>query len=466
MGGAGKRSPLDLRVRQRIANWLKGREFLRSALVLVSGTALAQLIMLLTLPLLTRLYAPEDFSVLALYLGIITIVASAACLGFDMAVAMPSSDRDAVHLLILAAASACLVALILSVLVAFWHPDWFRENAAVRLYEYRWLLPLGVLLTALFTAVQFYAVRRRAFLRLSTARVCQAFIGTALQAGGALLQWVPGGLLIGQMLASGGGILYLLPWIRRANSGLDCDKVSLARLRALAYEYRRFPQFTTFESLTNNIAIQLPIILIAMWLAGPEAGFLFLAMRVMQTPIGMVGSAIGQVYLSKAPETRRSGMLSELTGSVLHGAIKVGVLPIACMGVVAPGLFDWLFGESWSRAGELVSWMAPWLLLQYLASPISMVMHVQERQRMMLLLTCGGVVIRLGALLMSAVLLPSWVSEVYALSGTVFYLLCLLVFGKTAGLQNKQWLSLVGSFSLYALLGLFLGLLMNKLLGW
>src|SRR5690606_42020419 len=54
---------------------LPTNSFARGVSVLVGGTAGAQMILVLAAPLLTRLYSPEDFGVLAVYVGLLAIAA-------------------------------------------------------------------------------------------------------------------------------------------------------------------------------------------------------------------------------------------------------------------------------------------------------------------------------------------------------------------------------------------------------
>jgi hypothetical protein len=65
--------------------------------------------------------------------------------------------------------------------------------------------------------------------------------------------------------------------------------------------YRRFPVYSTWEALANSAAIHVPVILVAAVAAPDEAGYLMLAMYVLQAPMSLIGAAVGQVYLSKAP---------------------------------------------------------------------------------------------------------------------------------------------------------------------
>ena len=81
----------------------------KSTGVLVGGTAFAQALTILVLPILTRLYTPDDFSLLAVYTAILAIVSSVACLRFEIAIPLPSSDDVAIRLVCLALLSVVAV---------------------------------------------------------------------------------------------------------------------------------------------------------------------------------------------------------------------------------------------------------------------------------------------------------------------------------------------------------------------
>jgi len=203
-------------------------------------------------------------------------------------------------------------------------------------------------------------------------------------------------------------------------------------------KYKKFPQFTTFETLANSAGIQIPIILIASLAIGAEAGFLFLAMRVMQAPMALIGGSVAQVYLSNAPEEDRAGNLGQFTEKVIDSLVKVGVGPIIFFGIVAPSVFSILFGPDWARAGVLVTWMVPWFIFQFIASPISMSMHVKSMQKRMLAITIVGGVLRIGSLFFVATFSADWLSESYAISSGVFYFFCLCIFSACAGVPGKK----------------------------
>ncbi|SFO79898.1 oligosaccharide flippase family protein [Pseudomonas borbori] len=412
--------------------------FVRSVFILVSGSALSQVIMILVLPLLTRLYTPGDFSVLAVYVAALGIISIAACLRFDIAIPIPEHDTDAANLLAIALFSTSCIALFTCAVV------WIGADEIVELLKqqglrpYLWLLPAGVFFSGTYSALQYWTTRKKNFSVIAKTRMSQSIVGAGAQVGIGLLGHGPFGLLLGQMLSSGAGIISLSRIIiNRDRSALQ--NITLSGMRKMFRAYDRFPKYSTLEAIFNSAAIQMPIIIIAALAAGAEAGFLMLALKVMQAPMGLVGGAVAQVYLSRAPEEYRNGTLGGFTADTLSGLVKVGIGPLLFLGIIAPDAFVVVFGDEWRRAGELVAWMTPWIALQFISSPVSMVMHVTERQRFMLYLTSAGFLLRVIGVIGGALYLPNYIVEIYAVTGALFYLACFVIFSNLSGVRVSDF---------------------------
>ena len=440
--GAGK--PTRFLAARENFKKIQQNSFVRATTVLVGGTAFAQTILVLALPLLTRLYTPDDFSALAVYISLLGIISTAACLRFDIAIPMPERDEDAANLLALALLFGVGTSATAGVLVFFYHEEFAGFVGNLKIAPYLWLVPLGVFFASSYSSLQFWAVRKKAFRSVAMTRMTQAVGGVGTQAA---LGWAgisPLGLLLGHLVSSGAGIFGL------ARRMIKVDRAAITginpqEMRRLFKKYDRYPRYSTFEALANTAGVQLPIILIAAAAIGPEAGFLMLAMRVMQAPMALVGTAVGQVYLSRAGDEHRVGNLGGFTADILGGLVKTGVGPLLFCGIIAPQVFPLVFGEEWGRAGVLVSWMTPWFVVQFLASTVAMSLHVTNNQRSAMILQALGFVFRVGGVLFSGVYLSSSVSEVYAVSGFLFYSLYLTVIGRVAGLKVKLLLRRIAS---------------------
>jgi O-antigen/teichoic acid export membrane protein len=418
--------------------------FARSVSVLVGGTALAQGLGLLALPLLTRFYTPEDFSLLAVYVAILTILGAVSCMRLDAAIPLPESDEDAANLLALALSSAVIVVVLTGLVVLVFGPSLADAIGRPEIAPYLWLVPFGVGLMGFYSSFQYVAVRQKAFTLIARTKMRQAIVGLGLQIGMGWAGIVPLGLLLGHALMSGAGVVVLaLRIFNQSAGGISWTVVSWPRMRQTLHSYRRFPQYSVAEDLTNNAGIQLPILLIAAYLVGPEAGLLFLAMRAVGTPMTIVGGAVAQVYYSHAADYDRQGTLSSETTRVFKRLSRLLVLPLLAIGPFAPDLFRLAFGSDWERVGVIVVMMLPWYAFRLIASPISMVMHVRMRQRLMLAMTVAGMALRVLPLLVVLFFAPDWATLVFAITSALFYGLILVVFLKVAGLSTLALTQLV-----------------------
>lgn len=411
-------------LRGRLSALLSG-EFLRDVLKLASGTVLGRLIALAALPLVTRLYSPEDFALLAVYLSIVSIVSVAACLRLEIAIPLADNDDDAVNLLALALLGLGLVtslALALTLLMPARLAGWLGKP---EIAPYLWLVPLGIAMAGTYSALQFWTTRARRFGHIARTRIGQATAGviTILSLGWAGV--VPMGLLLGNVLNIGAGGLGLGIHALRTDRR-KFRSLTPRRMRGTLRKYCRYPVYSTPEALFNIAGIQVPVLLIAAH-GGAEAGFLLLAMQIMTAPMTLLGSSISQVYMSRAAQEYREGRLAPFTLAIMRRLVMVGVGPLILAGALAPIVFPWIFGAQWARAGEIVTWLVPWMALQFIASPVSMVMFVVARQRGMLALTTFGALVRIGSVLVATcVNLP--LIELFATSSAVFYAICCVVF--------------------------------------
>ncbi|HMN13116.1 MAG TPA: hypothetical protein PKD55_12415, partial [Bellilinea sp.] len=150
------------------------------------------------------------------------------------------------------------------------------------------------------------------------------------------------------------------------------------------------------------------------------------------------GSSISQVYVSRAPGELQAGRLAEFTAAILRRLMQIGIAPLILVGLIAPHAFPLVFGTGWTRAGEIVALMVPWIILQFLASPVSMVMFVVEQQRSMLLLTLSGAILRVGAVGFAIIAGGDHIIAALVSSSALYYGACLVVFRKAAGIRFRR----------------------------
>lgn len=434
---------LVARVQALLNRLLPRASFVRNVGVLAGGTAVAQAIGVLALPVITRLYTPADFSVLAVYASILGIVAGVACLRLEIAIPLPARDEDAANLL--AVALLCSTALsLLAALLVWWVPEHI-VNAVGQpgLRPFLWMVPFGIWLSSSYAAIQFCATRKKRFAAIAKTRIGQTIGSTVTQlAGGFFSAAGPFGLLLGPLISGGTGVFGLARTAWRENKQA-LHSITWTDMRRVFRTHDRFPKYSTLEAFANNGAIQLPVIIIAAAAVAPEAGYLFLAMKAMAIPMSLIGGAVSQVYLSRAPDEHRAGQLDAFTLKTVGGLFQTGVGPLLFAGMVSPAFFPLVFGASWQPAGEMVAWMTPWFILQFVSSPVSMSLHVTNNQHTALQLQFFGFALRVGSVWLGTIYAAEYVFEIYAVTGFVFYTVYLLVVARITGIKTQDLLLLV-----------------------
>lgn len=348
--------------------------------LLVGGTASAQFLLVLVAPLLTRLYSPEDFGLLAVYSSLLALIGVISSLRYELAIPLPEDDVEAANVAVLCLALVLLNTLLTSIFVLF-----MREYIAMvldvpKLADYLWLLPLGVLLTGIYSVFNYLAVRSKNFGNIARTKLSQALATIVIQ----LTAFKMGGiaLLFGQVAGQGMGTITLG---LQALKSSGFKQVSWTGIKIAAIRYRRFPAYSTPDAFANSAGIQLPPIMIASLFGPAAAGLFSLAHRILNLPITLLGRAIGQVFFSNGAEAFRAGTLGILVSDLQVNLIKFGMIPAILIFIFGPICFPLIFGDGWRLIGDISQWMIPWLYFQFISSPLSTVFIIKEKQSELLI---------------------------------------------------------------------------------
>lgn len=396
--------------------------FLKAVSVLVGGTAFAQLIGFLCLPILTRLYTPEDYSVLGVYVAIVAILAVISCLRFDIAIPIPENENDGKALLLLSFLSNTIFSIILYAVLFISYPYIQHYKIIDQLSYWIWLIPLGVFVSGFYSALQFWATRHKRFKDIAKTRMTQAISGNAASLAGGMFSVGFGGLIVGQFLNFSGGLFKLAVSAKK-----DLAAIKSSPLKATFVKFSNFPKFSTLEALANTSAIYLPLIVVSFFIIGPEVGYLILAMKILGIPMGLLGSSFAQVYISNAPAYYAKNELYLYSITIIKKIFKLIIIPFIGLAVVSPFIFGYVLGDQWKDLGEYIVWMIPWYFMQMLVSPISMSLHIINEQKIALLLQILGLLIRIGGLLFCLFFYKEKAIAYYIFSGFIFYFLYFLI---------------------------------------
>lgn len=414
---------------------LPKNQFARGVSVIIGGTAGAQILSVLAAPILTRLYSPDDFGILAVFTAVLAFFTVVSAGRYELAIPLPDNDQEAADLTMLGFSLVVFTTVISAVIFLLWPQQIAATINAPQLANYLWLIPLGVFFLGSYQVFNKWAVRQKQFTVIAKTSVYQSIGTLAIQLGGYSLGPLSlvGGHAIGQGVGASGLAISAL---KRP----ELKKVSWLGIRKQARRFKEFPIFSTWTALFNTASLQFaPIMFVAMF-GATVTGLYALTLRIITLPSSLIGNAVGSVFLSAAPEARRNGSLAELVTKLHSRLAMAGALPLAILLFFGPDLFALVFGEEWRKAGVYSQWMAPWIYLQFQWSPLSMLATVLELQRQALIAQMITFIVRFGSIIISLYFGYSADNSIFifAVVSAVVYLLIMFWFMTKAGVKIRS----------------------------
>jgi len=350
---------------------VRNSEFARHVSTLATGTLLAQIIGLLAGPIVTRLYAPENYAVLALFTAIISTIAPAASGCYGMAVVIAKDEEDGNGLLVLALWLAGVVSLLILLVFTLGHRHLKQLLGADSLGIWWFFIPVVLFLTAAVSAFRYYANRHKHYALISKVLVAQALFGATISISLGVGGFQTDGLLISSLLGAVFGTVLLLYFYHKEFSLLEWRPSS--KMWDLSKKYKQFPIYGASTSFLDGITSALPVLMLTKFFPPAIVGQFALGLRVFSAPLSFISSSVSQVHLRKVAE------LTHFDASSLLGyTLKLSLLLLMIAGIPSlllyffiPSLFAFVFGTAWRHAGEILSILLPSLVIKFVASSVS-----------------------------------------------------------------------------------------------
>lgn len=356
-------------------NIVARKGFIRSVATLFTGTTIAQLIPLIISPILTRMYSPAEFGILAIFVALASIIGVVASGRYEFAVMQASSDTAAKTLVVLSfivtllTSITLLVVILVLINVSFF--SFLDENIRFWLY----LVPVSVASLGVFQTLNYWFNRNKNYKAIAAAKIFQSAINVLTSLSLFFVTILPAfGLVFAHILAQIIAAAYLL---KKTDFGRADFRVKRTDIIYNAKLFYRFPLISAPGALLNTIAIQMPVIYVSKFYDLVSAGYFNFVYRIIGGPLSLLSAAISQVFLQKIT----SGNPKNLYKNVLLAAL---ILFFVCLPVVlvisiwGPEIFGFIFGYHWLVAGEFAKILIFSIAVRFIVSPLSMVVAVDR----------------------------------------------------------------------------------------
>jgi O-antigen/teichoic acid export membrane protein len=410
----------------------------RNLVVVASGTAAAQAITIAFSPVITRMYGPEAFGLLGVFLALVAIFTPISALTYPIAIVLPKYDSDAKGIIKLSFWLAFFISTITAVVLFFVGDNLLQFIGSEAISSYILLIPITMFFSATLQIVQQWQIRKKQFKMTAQIAAIQSLIINSAKALLGLMNPIPLVLIIIAVLGPAIHTFMIMLGIKfKKNTQADMLNLYKAKtIKQLVYDYRDFPLYRAPQVFINTASQSLPILMLAAFFGPTSAGFYTLAKMVMGMPISLIGQAFTDVFYPKITESANNGenILPLLIKSTLI-LFVIGIIPFGIVIVFGPFLFGFIFGPEWVMAGEYARWLALFFHFNFINKPSVAVVSVLNLQRGLLIYEIFSTGSKVLALIIGFYWFQSdvWSIALFSIFGVIAYIAMIYwIFKKTA----------------------------------
>jgi O-antigen/teichoic acid export membrane protein len=364
----------------------------------MTGTTIAQAIPILISPILTRIYSPDDFGELQIFMSIVAIFGVIATFRYELAIMLPKEEKDAKSLLTLSLFISLVISAVVGLFVVLFKNDMAEMLSNKKVAPLLYFIPLTVFFMGVTQAFNYWSTREKTFRRNAASRISQSMgiAGTNLGLGfsktGSL------GLIIGNVAGQFLAAL-VLAWKTIFNFKSFRKDISKKLIKENAKKYKNFALINTPHALMDSLQDNGIVFILLYYFTSSLLGLYSFAFRILKAPVGLISGAIYQVFFERASKaqyenTNLQAMVIRMYGNLF----LIGFPAFLILFIFAPPLFGFIFGEKWYISGEIAQILTPWLFLNFLASPVSSLAIIMNKQKEAMLITVVDISLRVAAL--------------------------------------------------------------------
>lgn len=415
-------------VMRNLLKKIKKGSFVKNVAILMSGTAISQGIIIAATPILTRLYDPSDFGILALYTSIISILTVIVAWRYELAIVLPESDKEASDILKLSISIVFIMSIISFVFMSLFYERVTSMLGVQSIDYFIYVIPFSLLFLGLYECLKFWSTRQKHYKRLSISNVFKAKASVGTQVGSGVIGIGSVGLVAGQIIGQMMASLVLLFQVVRDDRKLLFRRSEFKEIQALAKRYSDLPLYSAPQATINSVSKNVPAILLTAYFGTAVVGLYALALKLLQLPITLLGNTFMQVFFQKATEVvNKKGDVYKLYKKAVSKLFIIGILPTIFIILFAPLLFKVVLGEEWLEAGIYAQWLILWLFMFFVNRPSIIMIRIINWHKFHLVSEIIFMVMKIMAIIIGATYYDQLVSIIlYSLVSTAHYLILLV----------------------------------------
>lgn len=404
---------------------IKENNFYRNISILTSGTILAQIISIVTLPLLSRIYTEKAFGEFSLISSVAAIVLGLITLGLSSAIMVPEDDQSSNQIFGTVLITQFILATVFIAICLLISP-WYQLFSTSISYVFAcFLMYLYILATNVMSLMTVSLNRKMMYKVLFRNSLINAFATLFVTVPIGFLNGNAAGYLIGSIIGSVIAILQMMHNYNPLNTRINIKTMCL-----VFCEYKDYIIFQCPANFVGNLAIQLPTQFLGNFYGNEALGGYGMCQKLLAIPSRIIGSPISTVYFSTVSEYHREGKkVGKFTFSLISKILLASFFPAIIIMLFGKEIFIFILGDNWGGAGVIASILVIKFILSFCNQCTSYLRVALGLQRVNLYMTIIQIFVTIITLLIGYYLQHNIIGAVllYAIGDTLFQMCSMII---------------------------------------
>lgn len=401
---------------------IKKSRFFKDSSYMVLSTIIMQLIALLTLPVLSRLFTPENFGLHATFRASLVILSIIVTLKLETAIVLPKTylgknkvyNTSIINVLVIT-----LVLVFLYFILKLFHVDLMelvfnRDDFRILL-----LVIFGSFFLALTSINQSMLVSLKKFKKIAVSRLILP-IGFFLFS--ILFYFVSDNslnLLFAQLFA-----YIVLFYYLQKNISINFKNFYKSNYFSVIKKYSDIVKYTSSTSLMNTVSLNIPSLLLLGFFGAEFLGFYAIGAKLISLPSQFISASFSQVFYKKVVDIHNSNPshLYSFVRKVMYSLLAIGIIVFTVVYFVLPYIIPFILGPSWVPAIEIMQYLCLWQALRIVNGPTSTLTILLNKQKKLLIFEIMFLVVRIVSIWLPFYMGYSAIFSIlsFAITGVIF----------------------------------------------
>lgn len=350
----------------------------------MTGNVLSQLVLIITAPLITRFYLPEDFAVYAAVMTIVNMTNVLTTLRLERGILICNNIGECKCII-----SFIKLTFIFYILISF--VIYFLIVKFINLPNNLYLktfqeFGLFALILSIIVGIEFLLyhlnLREDNFKNISKTKIINSIFQTSGQALLGFLS-IKNGLFIATIFAS---LLKIIILYKKLKHSYFAYKIKKFYLAVVIKKNISIIKYLVPGSFITSLISSILIIYCSIFIDASSIGLIYLSQKILVIPLGLIIRSASDVNFKEFSSKDNDDILY-IYKSRIRKTFFFSIIPFLLIFLLSPYAFSFIFGEIWVLSGYYSQILLPGLFVQLLYSPFGNIFWVKKANGIFLLLS-------------------------------------------------------------------------------